>query len=1033
MGIHRDCEFLLGLALSAFLVLSITGHPSASVLDGRPGKTIVWSPAPPPTPPPRSPRSTTSAFLPITTIPRPEGSIVEVEIESLLQSTSFDPLIESATARPPIDGNELRVTSDLIFVEMGRALLNTDVISVNRDFDLTNLYHMLENMTAFRDKHSEICEKMTENVETEGKFVYFGGLRDYDTSAQFCKSNGMTLPELRSFADKIELMQLLHKHDLIETHAGAKYSKAIKTIVFPDNASAMKDISFCGDKPNFPKSLYSHYLYQYYNEDYNTNLVHSYYINSRGAFELCKNVHETLETICMRETKTNNTRINSQIEFCALRTQEISDSLEPLRQTVKLLQETIDPTGQTFQGTAGQDHHSNKRSIHDHSSIPNEISANLAPFSLPRRKNSPKHRVKRANGTIFVSILSIILSLTGFLRSEATASGQATKIGNLEIDTQNVAHELDTLSRDVYHALDRIQEQTFLVDASQSVYQSFLRIIMTLQDSVLAFQATIQSVQYNMVTSQLITGAQLHQINQAVLSQTGHKISFDKSSYHVKPVLVDNRLSVQISIPLLDKSKEVRLYEIQKFPFFSNGMKYQPVCDTKYLAIYEHDSAYNILTADEYNVCRSKIEFCTAKRPKYLSQIPNCASSQFFNRPGHADMVHEKAQDQAPFFLTTNKLTMFAVNGDMDIAFDCDHIDKAGPDLVKKLVNRGNFTTPDACEFSTDLMKFSNPSRHVLDPKASPITPIFEASVPQINNFAEHAQNINIQVRNVSARLRSHDNPTVLPASPHYLLYVSLALAAVSLLAILLLGVKKTAATIRSWFNCVPSAPTTNVYFSTGGSNSSRIAASEGSTVRFREPLYSPPSHSSEQVSFFQSCFSSAAARDARASLQQMEELQEQNRTFLCTDHGDTVHVDLTSEQGPIRKTKNMHAGEFKPQLDASLDSGFHSQPPSLNVDQLNPDRPSKNTLQVPKRQQRENPYSTISPRLKRAASQENPAPAKRNLKLKIDSTFNGVTPPSASIDNPTFSAGFFPDQKKSSEQVPQSQLEKRSSTCFDK
>ena len=94
-------------------------------------------------------------------------------------------------------------------------------------------------------------------------------------------------------------------------------------------------------------------------------------------------------------------------------------------------------------------------------------------------------------------------------------------------------------------ALDMVQEQEFLVDSRQSFNQSFLRIIMTLQDSQLEFTSTTQSVQYNMVTYKLISGAQLAQINQAILAETGNKISFKKSQFHVRPVHVKKRLGVR--------------------------------------------------------------------------------------------------------------------------------------------------------------------------------------------------------------------------------------------------------------------------------------------------------------------------------------------------------------------------------------------------------------------------------------------------------------------------------------------------------
>lgn len=999
---HSICEKAIGLLHCFVLLQAMLGCVSAFIVSSPEGHNVItW--APPTDDHARSTRSYPSDledFGVSANSPDRGADAVAFEIEALRTESTTTMPHPRATSNP-VDTAHLRVTQDLIFVEQGRTLLNSDVVAVNRDFDLSNLYDMLQNLTSLKNKHSEICAHLTRFLPSNKKFQFFEERREYNAAKAFCESKGLSLPEIRTFADRIEMLTLFTKHSFIETHAAAYYSEAKANVVFPDLSPAINGIGFCGDKPWKTQDLKYTHLYDYYSHPHrNVDRVHSYYLNQHNNVELCWNVHETLYTVCMSsETESQNSTTLQQIEFCTLRTDEISESLEPLIETVQLLQDTIDPSALVTPPSVTSPN-KDKRSTFQSDPMSNASLYDPVPFhqienSTATETTSVRRSKRATTGAIFLSVLSLILQITGFLRSEAVLSGAATKIGNLEIDMHGVSNEVSHLSREIYSALNDMQEQAFLVDATQSIYQSYLRIMMTLQDSVLSFQNTIQAVQYNMVTSQLIDSNQLQRINTAVLSQTGNKISLDKSQYQVRPVLSNDRLSVQITIPLADREKEVRLYEVHQFPFFASGVKYHPVCDTAYLAIYEHDSSYNLLTSDEYHVCRSKMNFCQAKKPKYLSQIPNCATSQFFNRKDHAAIAHERSSDQAPFFLTAGQLTMFAVDHEMELAFDCEHIDKAGPDVVHKLVGRGNFTTPDSCRFSTDLMEFSKPTTLVLDPKASPVSSQFDARVPTINNFPLSGMKHNINVRNVTAKLRARpDQPLVTNSS--MLLYASLAIGGFCLLAILLFGLFKLYKKVVGYFSCCrplrSMVPQIHVYQEPGA----MYQVSEAdSSVRFRTPSYAP---SNNQVSYFPSCFSSSAERAAREQLRQMEEYAPSMRSFVTNDVGDTVVVEQDSDVGPIRKSGYQHQGEFGKQLARSVDSGYASQAPRLLVDQLHPDLTNK-TVRDQTQKRGKTVYSEPQSRVtKRSLSDEAPTPKKRSPNLVIPEEKNAASPLSAPL-----------------------------------
>jgi len=328
-----------------------------------------------------------------------------------------------------------------------------------------------------------------------------------------------------------------------------------------------------------------------------------------------------------------------------------------------------------------------------------------------------------------VTILGSIGSIINFLKEVAFPQGPSSVVKNLQIDTTTIAKEVDRLSSEVNLAIDRSFEINMLIHTSITLHSSFLRILMTLQDNIIMFEQTALSIQVGRCNNHIMDPVLKASITNYISRTYNKNLLQDMSHYMVFPVIDDEgNLGVQISIPIIDPTKQASLYEVTKYPTFTDTDKILPHCSTQFLAIYEESSEYNHLTPQQFTNCLNAKEFCFATAPRYSSYIPDCAATQFFH---HVDVENNiqylSASDNAPFFYDHRGLIMYSLNKTKPthLVFHCSHIKSPGPDLSLKLTGKGNLTNLHHCDYQAHLMKFTPPSQLFLQRKPSAISSYF--------------------------------------------------------------------------------------------------------------------------------------------------------------------------------------------------------------------------------------------------------------------------------------------------------------------
>ena len=670
-----------------------------------------------------------------------------------------------------VEHSRVRVTQDLIFLDDDRVLINTDHLKMYKGFDISDLAEVVGETETLKERHALECSRISKLLNDDSSFEYFRISADHQRAKELCAAKSMILPYASNRFVAEELQAFMNLHNFTEVHAGVHFNKA-KTTIADDQfgAEVLKSIEFCGDAPGKVRDIVKHHGFDGRNND----KPFSYFITSRRGLQLCVNKEEFLPVVCAKRYEGHMGHFNSYTKLCDSHMKDIANTLGPLKEAVTDLQNTINPSQDNAKHISLMDRYviRNKRAIFAYS---------------------------------FFTIISIVLSVATYLRLSAVHVHHTNEMGRIALKSNNVAAHLESLKNGTYTILDDIQRFDFLRDNEITMYTTFVRMLSALQDSIIVFHDSLNSIKYNQLTSQILSDSEIKKIDEAIMSSTGNRVVPDKAKYTVRPVLIDNKLAVEISIPILDKSREARLYEVRHFPRYINGTKTVPVCDTKYLAIYEHESSYNLLTANEYNICKNNLGPCTAQTPKYSEIIENCATSQYFARKEHSRVRHVKAQDQAPFYLSTGHLTVYAVDENVRVTFHCPHIHQPGPDMVIELNGRGNFTTPGGCTFKTDFMSFRNPSSHLLSSPSSSIRAPFPLSSPDINTFPTEPVIFNIDKPTGELTLDPITPHAFFSDSPSPLVlavYISLAL---SVLTLSLIGLYSLRAFFTNmFFSCIP-------------------------------------------------------------------------------------------------------------------------------------------------------------------------------------------------------------------------------------
>ena len=681
---------------------------------------------------------------------------------------------------------ELKISDNLIFLQSGKANINNDYLSLTKTLDFSSIAHMHDSVSQLHAMHTTVCANLTSNIKKRQRYFLPDNVAHqsvpWDEARNFCEQQDMRLPEVRTKEDIHALTTFIANNGIHDVHAGIKYFPAYGQTRFLSNMkySQRFDIQFCNEAKS--ETLDFKRIFGYSTYHHNDQSLSDIYYDTRdktNSFVVCYSMHRTRPFIC-EDPNYSEPSSQQPDDFCSSRNQDISNALMQFSQALLQLNESTDiPRERPTRST-------DLPPLHDHLPLYSTKSGpSIDPSSLlttPDSKNRStlsKNRPPR-NAAVMIGLFSLLLTVITFLSVTASVSALSDSVGKLEMNTNTIASEVDSLEKQVHSTFELMQTREHLLHTEEYIYQSFLRIQMSIQDNLLAFQHVIQSVQYGMATSDIFSRADLNDIAHKLALTSTQRLDTDPTHFAVYPVFQNGKLAVRIELPLLDTTKQATLFTIDKYPAFSNGQKYHSTCPTEFFAVYDHSDDFHVLNRDEYLACMQPNQRCLASQPKMSSATNHCAARSFFSYKDPASQ-HVPSPDQSPFFYTHGATTLYAVGNKHTVTFHCDTITKAGADHALAIDGRGNFTNPNGCIFQAENIWYNPSMQHHITLSDSTINAKF-ATQTEILNFPADAQHVNIQVNDISKKM--------IPISPtnHTSLAMLIFLSSLILLAITLIS-----------------------------------------------------------------------------------------------------------------------------------------------------------------------------------------------------------------------------------------------------
>ena len=869
--------------------------------------------------------------------------------------------------RVRITNKEFEVKSDLIFLESGSAVVNPDYVSIVRPFNFTNLHNLDSRLETLISTHDAVCTDMTKHSSHTNRYVKATkGTRFRDQAIRVCDRLGMKLPEVRNVTDAQDLARTMANNGDKQCHSGPYFETYYSDFLHNDASNARNDaITICGQPP------------KKYNpaRDYGTingwkdtrYRPHRYKINSAHSVDLCYGDYLALPVYC-QVSASFQAQIEQQIEICKHHNFDMMRAKDSLKASMDLLEQSLQvprPHANAFDASATaydvslptEELPRVQRSTFEEllapwpslstasrtSTLNRTLNVTLLPTPQPflgvatatkLSKYVPiftptvadlkgtsadlLERTKRGAFLFIVSAFSLVASILTLMASSAAETTVASTYEPLKVDTANVDVAMKNLDRDVHLSLTQVQTVSYQAQSEIAAYNAYLRILMSLQDNILSFQATIQALTYGQVTSQIISPVDIDILSRKLQIGGNMRLSRIPRDYIVNPVSINGTVAIQIDIPVVTKEKLVTLFAIQKYPMFRDQLKYELDCPFSHIAIYDHSDAFHMLTKDEYRNCLAPNTHCISRVPRLTSTQGNCASDQYFNIPTAA-AKHVLAPDNSPFFFTYLNQTVFAVGQETPLTFHCPENIKAGPDHEMTLLDRGIFVNPAFCSFEAFGMRFTPPRN--LHKMRSSLNEQFSVPdilvVPAISDFEQMSHD------DIAIRLFNMSNSSHLSTTTKWLIALSILLLLFfihTMLTYFWFSYRTLPFRIYGFFN--------SCFERSSDNNHETIEMNDQATRNDEDTLYPPDTPSPEHNIVLPPPFNSTLATPTRPPLKPKPKFPKVQtlRTFetlddvtdelrsLCPSSPSIIPAETTRESSPVNTvvsipTANLRTG----------------------------------------------------------------------------------------------------------------------------
>ena len=356
------------------------------------------------------------------------------------------------------------------------------------------------------------------------------------------------------------------------------------------------------------------------------------------------------------------------------------------------------------------------------------------------KRTTPRRRKRVALTLILGSLLaSSVLAGTSFIVSIINSFGIGAINTNLEITKNETATAISDLRLQIADSQETVRN-TFatrdsftarslsLVTRRQNIdatYSVYVHIAAQSRDSITALIMDLNTLLNGLLTTNLITKADITTINSNLPISTTGRLSNNINDYQVQPAYVQGELSFLITIPIIQPRKQATLFYTVQLPRYTNNTAFFPDCEAKAIMIYNNGRSYSLPNNLELENCLRRPTLCTTSSPTYHSSMRNCLSDAFYGKHPKIQYIPNYSYPQT-FTYNIGHYIFYSVSRPTAINFDCRSVDIAGADETKIIQNQGFIENRRYCAYSIGDLSYlprQEMNSNITHVKESPFRP----------------------------------------------------------------------------------------------------------------------------------------------------------------------------------------------------------------------------------------------------------------------------------------------------------------------
>ena len=600
--------------------------------------------------------------------------------------------------------DKLTLGPDMIFTEEKDIDVNQGRLIASREVVVNELVDAQTTIEERISSHRGICLEMRKEFKetfNKKKFMLYkieGKTSVYEphhVSKKFCETNNMDLPEIKSEADKLEMIQLFKDHMITDSHAGVEMVGALKTLNFMSGNGRHQEVNdeilrvtpYCKALHGKNWAYYNPHASYYYKYDERNHVM-----NLCGENQEDGKYHPKYIVCMKRVNDFDPLRIDKEYDFCMGRNLELRRTATEVRGSVEMITDVMSAT---------KIKEAKRRSVLNSMVSPHSPAHEIA---MGETFNNVAQRFIILSTTAgiglgtFTAISQLINMAIGGL-GLSTALQNSVKVRSLDINMQQVAEDFNRTVMQINDRTFAISKKEYFQRSEQAYYDRITRDFSNLRDNLLSHESLLNSVINREANLQLLNDTDIEMLENELRKDRDVYLSRKHHTFDTFPIIENGTLRIAISIPLLEPSKEAKLYSITKIPTFVEGIKFVSDCPETHLVVYKGSSDWNSISIDEALQCMSPKSRCEIRKARVSARVHNCASAQFFLKKHQVTLKQES--DNIPFVQSVNDTILLSLpHNETTLEFHCDHMDYAGADRVIKTNGKSMIHNPFLCDYT---------------------------------------------------------------------------------------------------------------------------------------------------------------------------------------------------------------------------------------------------------------------------------------------------------------------------------------------